>query len=51
MFGHAVVRPGRELEVTNLTLLIGATLDMQTDKSVKSVVYLNKMNVLTADHG
>lgn len=51
MFGHAVVRPGCELEVTNLTLLIGAALDMQKDKRVKSVVYLNEMNVLTADDG
>lgn len=28
---HAVVRPGCKLEVTNLTLLIGAALDKQTD--------------------
>ena len=29
VFGHPVVRPGCELEVTNLTLLIGAALDQQ----------------------
>ena len=29
VLGHPVVRPGRELEVTNLTLLIGAALDKQ----------------------
>lgn len=34
MFGNTVIWPGRELEVTDFTLLIGSTLNKWTDESV-----------------
>jgi len=49
VFRHPVVRPGCELEVTNLTLLIGAALDehkekvaMMKLKSFFSFLHVNK---------
>lgn len=35
VFGDPVIRPGRELEVTNFTLLIGAALNEWTNHSGK----------------
>lgn len=35
VFGDPVIRPGRELEVTNFTLLVGAALNGWTDHSDK----------------
>lgn len=38
VFGDTMIWPGRELEVTDFTLLIGATLNKWTDKSVKGLL-------------
>lgn len=37
---HTVVRPGRELEVTDFALLIGAALDRQTDRQKIKLMFL-----------
>ena len=42
VLGHAMVRPGRELELADLPLLVGAALEREvTDHSVRIVLGLH----------